>query len=162
MCFEVISDESFELPFAPGGDDITLNNLENVEINWNNQEYEEDDPPLIRLYNFCLKRASQNGFSIGEIIYKAEDGTIFFSDEYFLIPLENDDYNWAMMRVRFAPKSSRVYNRYDARLVGHKYDAKSAAKSILNGIWAKLNLDPNKDEHRFYFKILNGIDSLCF
>ena len=162
MCFEVISYDRFQLPFAPDGDDITLYNLQDVEINCNNLEYEEDDPLLIRQYNFYLKRASQNGFPIGEINYKADDGTIFFSDDYFLIPLENDDYNWAMMRVRFAPKSSRVYNFYDARLAGHKYDAKSAAKSILNGIWAKLNLDPNKDEDRFYFKILHGIDSLCF
>lgn len=162
MCFEVINYDRFQLHFAPFGDDVTLNNLENVEINWNEQEYEEDDPPLIRLYNFYLKRASQHGFPIGEINHKDDDGTIFFSDDYFLIPLENDDYNWAMMRVRFAPKSSSVYNLYDARLAGHKYDAKSAAKSILNGIWTQYNLDPNKDEDRFYFKILHGIDPLCF
>jgi len=161
MCFENISYESFELPFAPRGADITLDNLANVEI-LNELEYDEDDPPLIRLYNFYLNRASQHGFHIGEINTKKADGTLFFSDEYFLIPLENDDYNWAMMRVRFVTNTSEVYNIYDARLAGHKYDAKSAAKSILNGIWEECELDRNIDEHRFYFKMLNGIDSLCF
>jgi hypothetical protein len=58
-------------------------------------------------------------------------------DEYYIIKLENERYNWALFRISWDDNNSKWNWMADARLEGDVNDYKEAAIMMLTFLWDK-------------------------
>jgi len=139
MPYPEISFEPFELPFARAYEEVNINDFEDSD----------DDPAWLQLLNFCLRLLPEGSLYIGDIESKAENGCLLFSDEYYIIRLDDDsDYDWALVLIRFAPEQypKIMHCRFCARLLGYKYDAITAAKCLLEEYFERHHIDLKADD----------------
>ena len=125
MTYPEISFEPFELPFARAYEEVNINDFEDTD----------DDPGWLQLHDYCNRLLPEDSLHIGDIESKAENGCLLFSDEYYIIRLDDDsDYDWALVLIRFAPEQypKIMHCSFCARLLGYKYDVITAAKCLLS------------------------------
>ncbi len=78
-------------------------------------------------------------------------------DDYYIIPLCDATYNWALFRISWDDNWGTWNLCFDARLSGYRSDYKEAAKYILHKLWAKWEFDLIDKSNQPYVDLLNSI-----
>ncbi|MBL0234079.1 MAG: hypothetical protein IPQ08_10465 [Chitinophagaceae bacterium] len=78
-------------------------------------------------------------------------------EEYYIIPLANEDFDWALFRILWDDNNGKWDWSADARLKGQFKNPEPAAIEILKHLWPKWDIDFQKNEESPYFKLLNGL-----
>jgi hypothetical protein len=78
-------------------------------------------------------------------------------DEYYIIPLNDEKYNWALFRISWDDNWETWNWSFDARLNGYSSDYRKAAKYVLLKLWEKWDFDLNDKVNQPYIDLLNGV-----
>lgn len=77
-------------------------------------------------------------------------------DSYYLMPLSEGPFNWALFRIFWDDDESRWTWSFDARMKGCKDDPKSAAQQMLTALWGHCGYDLEDEEYAEYKEMLEG------
>ena len=77
-------------------------------------------------------------------------------DTYYLMPLSEGPFNWALFRIFWDDDESRWAWSFDARMKGNKDDPKSAAQQMLTALWGHWGYDLEDEEYAEYKEMLSG------
>ena len=95
---------------------------------------------------------------IGGIDSEVENWTTWsIQDEYYIIPLNDEKFNWALFRISWDDNWGTWNWSFDARLSGYRSNSKEAAKYMLLRLWESWNLDLKDTDNKPYINLLNGI-----
>jgi hypothetical protein len=78
-------------------------------------------------------------------------------DEYYIIPLNDEKYNWALFRISWDDNWETWNWSFDTRLNGYSSDYRKAAKYVLLKLWEKWDFDLNDKVNQPYIDLLNGV-----
>ena len=164
---EILNFESFELPFfneakgqqSPRSNlEIMLTNLSNKSKDISAEDIEEVEDNDIVKENLDSK-IPKSAIYLGTIATEIENVTTTWitRDEYYIYPLQNDEYNWAVFRISWDDNFGRWDWSPDGRLKGPATNYKEAARLILVEVWKQWQLDLNDSENKMYLKMLEQI-----
>ena len=159
----ILNLETFELPFFNEGKypKIPRSNLEiflsNKSKDISKEDIEEEEDNDIIKENM-KSRIPKSAIYLGSIEEEVRNFTSWIiQDEYYVYPLKDDDYNWAVFRISWDDNWSRWIWSPDGRLKGLAANYKEAARLILIGLWESWNKDLNDSENKAYSNILEHI-----
>ena len=147
--------DEFELPFLSKLIELEENH-ESLEIDSELGEDEEIDSYEVkeRMESMIPKDA----IFIGSIDSELENWTTWsIKDDYFIIALDNNMYDWALFRISWDDNWETWNWSFDARLKGFKENQKEATKYMLLHLWERWQLDLNKKENELYLNFINDI-----
>ena len=151
----IINYDEFDLQFSSISTEVNDND-ENSESNSEMEDDEEQDASEIK-ENMEVS-ISKEAIFIGGIDSDVENWTSWsIKDEYYIIPLNDENYNWALFRISWDDNWGTWNWSFDARLSGHRSDPKEAAKYMMLRLWAKWDIDLNDTDNEPYINLLNGI-----
>jgi hypothetical protein len=139
--------DQFELPF----------------INSNDKKH-DDDEYADNLNIEDLKQLMEafipdSAIDIGVIEYDVEDnlttGRIY--DQYYIIPLENENFDWALFRLSWDDNFEKWTWCFDARIIGYKENHLEAARIAIQKLWDYWNIDLIEIENAPYKDLLNSL-----
>jgi hypothetical protein len=79
------------------------------------------------------------------------------NDDYYIIPLVNDDFDWALFRITWDDNWGRWELSFDARLKDFNDNHKEASRFIIKKLWTKWNIDLKARENKPWVKFLKEI-----
>ena len=136
MADSIISFDDFELPFMedPGEDCDELDRLEAME----------DMIP-------------SNATKLGSINSEVENWTTWrIEDHYFLIPLAQGDFNWALIRISWDDNWGRYEWRGDARATSSACK-REIAKYMLESLFEHWSIDMADPENKAYSALSSAL-----
>jgi hypothetical protein len=140
---------------SPNFDSFNLN-LEKPVFTENDDELIDDEDYFQEIRNEFIKYLPQNAFHLGTIDLVMDGSCISWNitDDYYLIKLENEAYDWALIRISWDDNWSQWNWCYDARIKGFQDEPSEAAKIILISLWELWELDlndPDYDSYKAFF-----------
>ena len=75
-------------------------------------------------------------------------------DDYYIYPLKNDEYDWAVFRISWDDNWGRWYWSPDGRIKGFVTNYEEAARLIIYELWKRWGLDLNDSENKLYLTFL--------
>lgn len=140
----------FELPFVELMDEY--NQSENA-IDFD----EIDDHDTIKE---CMERIiPKEAKLLGSIDMDVENWTTWeIKDDYYIIPLKNDYFDWAVFRIVWDDNWGRWDWCFDGRIKGFKKAPFDAAKTFLTNAWEKWQIDLSDSDYIAYKRLLDNID----
>ena len=133
----ILNFEDFELPFF-----VTSNDDSNDEEEETNQfhvkEKMESNIPDSAIYLGIIETEVENWTS-----WKIED-------DYYIIPLENEELDWAIFRISWDDNWGKWIWSADVRMKGQKNNHIKAAKIMLAQLWDKWGIDIESEEDEPY------------
>ena len=78
--------------------------------------------------------------------------------DYYLLPLKDESFDWALVRINWDDNWSRWEWAFDARMKGMKDQPDEAARLMLTELWKTWNIDVSKPEGRIYWQFLERLD----
>ena len=151
----IISFEEFELPFSSNSTEV----VENEDTSESHSDIEDD----LELGASEVKENMESSIPpkaiyIGGIDSDVENWTTWnIQDEYYIIPLNDVEYHWALFRLSWDDNWETWNWSFDARLRGYRSNFKEAAKYILLMLWKRWGLDLNDTNNKPYINLLNRI-----
>jgi len=147
----ILDFESFELPF--------FNEVKD-KLNQNSSEddfEEEEDNDIVK--ENMESKIPKSAIYLGAAVTEVEHMTSAWMtrDDYYIYPLQNDAYNWAVFRISWDDNWGRWYWSPDGRLKGLEANYKEAARLLLYEIWKIWGIDLNDPENKSYVNILEQI-----
>lgn len=119
---------------------------ENDEMS--NQEFKEN----------IESRIPEQTIFLGTFDSEAENWTSWsIKDDYYIHPLLNDQFDWALFRITWDDNWGRWELSFDARLKGFKDNHKEASRLIIKTLWTKWNIDLKARENKPWVKFLKEI-----
>jgi hypothetical protein len=95
---------------------------------------------------------------IGGIDSEVENWTTWrIQDEYYIIALNDDMYDWALFRISWDDNWETWKWSFDARLKGLKSNYKEAARHMLLKLWEKWQIDLKDEDNEPYLNLLNHL-----
>ena len=79
------------------------------------------------------------------------------NDDYYVQPLVNDDFDWALFRITWDDNWERWEWSFDARLKGFKENHKEAARFMIDKLWNKWSIDLKAEENSAWVNFLDEI-----
>lgn len=143
----LINFEEFDLYFL---NTSTESNEEDVEDDYevDNDEIKENMKSLIPMQTTLL----------GTIEAELENWTTWsIKDDYYIHPLTNDEFDWALFRITWDDNWGRWDWSFDARLRGFKDNQRDAARFILDKLWEKWHIDLKNDENEAFVDFLGRV-----
>lgn len=132
----------FDLHFLTESDE----GEENDEMS--NQEFKED----------IESRIPEQTIFLGTFDSEVENWTSWsIKDDYYIHPLLNDQFDWALFRITWDDNWGRWELSFDARLKGFKDNHKEASRFIIKKLWTKWNIDLKTRENKPWVKFLKEI-----
>jgi hypothetical protein len=149
----IINFDEFELPFS-------TKSTEEEETSESDSEMEDDEELDVyevkeNMESSIPKEAIFIGCIHEEIDNMCTTWTI--QDEYYIIPLKDEKFDWALFRISWDDNWWTWNWSFDAKLSGHKSNSNEAAKYMLLKLWEKWDLDLNDTENEPYINLLNGL-----
>lgn len=151
----LISFVEFELSFSSK----STEEVENEETSESHSEIEDDvELDASEVKENMESIIPQEAIFIGAINSEVENWTTWsIQDEYYIIPLNDVEYDWALFRLSWDDNWETWNWSFDARLRGYRSDFKEAAKYILLILWKRWGLDLNDTNNKPYINLLNRI-----
>ena len=161
---EILNFESFELPFfnevidqqSPRSNlEILLSNLSNKSKDISEEDIEEvEDNDIVK--ENMESRIPPSAIYLGTIATEIENvnNTWITRDEYYIYPLQNDEYNWAVFRISWDDNFGRWDWSPDGRIKWLGTNYKEPARLILYELWKQWQLDLNDSENKSYLNFL--------
>ena len=141
MLKPTINFDEFELPF-----------ISNIEI----EEYDDLNSSEIKENMESL--IPQDAIYIGNIDSEVDNWTSWSNkDEYYIIPIIDDKFNWALFRITWDDNWERWEWSFDARMIGFENNYKEATIYILKALWLQWDIDLTDDNNEPYLNFLNNI-----
>jgi hypothetical protein len=169
ICMEkaTLNFERFELPFFNEAKDqqsprsnleILLSNLSNKSKDISEEDIEEEEDNDLVKENM-ESRIPNSAIYLGAAATELEHATTTWMtrDEYYIYPLKDDVYNWAVFRISWDDNWERWEWIPDGRIKGLETNYKEAARLILHDLWKQWGLDLNDSENESYLAILEQI-----
>jgi len=149
----IISFEEFELPFSSKSAGV----VDNEDTSELYSEMEDDEELRASEIKENMESSiPQEAIFIGGIDSEVENWTTWSNqDEYYIIPLNDVEYDWALFRLSWDDNWETWNWSFDARLRGYRSNFKEAAKYILLILWKKWGLDLNDTNNKPYVNLLN-------
>jgi hypothetical protein len=139
--------ESFELPFA-------AEPYEGGSSESDGEEEVDRDEVKDRM-EVCIPGSA---IYLGTVECEVSNWTSWhIEDFYYLLPLSEGPFNWAMFRIIWDDNWSRWGWSFDARMKGCKDDPKSAAQQMLTALWGHWGYDLEDEEYAEYKEMLEGV-----
>jgi hypothetical protein len=150
-----INFDEFELPFATK----STEEEENEKTSVSNSEMEDDEElDVYEAKENMESRIPKEAIFIGGIDSEVENWTTWsIQDEYYIIPVKDNEFNWALFRISWDDNWGIWNWSFDARLSGHRNNPKEAAKYMLLRLWESWELDLNDTYNEKYINLLNSI-----
>lgn len=151
----IINFDEFDLPFSS-----KLTEVEDNEETFDLDSELEDDEELnaSEVKENMESEIPKEAIFIGGFDSEVENWTSWsIQDEYYIIPLNDENYNWALFRITWDDNWGRWDWSFDARLSGYRNNYKEAAKYILLKLWEKWGIDLKDPDNEPYIDLLNGI-----
>ena len=143
-----ISYENFSLSF------MNENETEENHDEYEEEEYSEQSGQDIEEFESKLPR---DAVFLGALNDEVENFTSWeINDHYYIVPLKDDAYDWALFRISWDDNWGRFEWQPDARIKGAS-DYKDAAKRMLSGLFATWGHDLTKKEYAPYKQLLEEI-----
>ena len=118
-----------------------------------------DDFSISDLKDSFLQFLPKDAIHLGHIDVVIENNWTSFEieDEYFLVPLNNSDFNWALIRLSCDDNWETWHWVFDARLKSPNLTQREASKELLKGLWKSWDLDLEETGNEDYLKLFNNI-----
>jgi hypothetical protein len=144
----ILNFKSFELPFF-----TEIKDKRHLNISDDDNE-EDDDNDLIK--ENMESRIPKSAVYLGLVETEVENMTTSWkiNDEYYIYPLQDDDYNWAVFRISWDDNWGRWDWIPDGRLKGLSANYKEAARLILGELWEEWQVDLDDPENEAYLNML--------
>ena len=151
----IISFEEFQLPFSSKSTGV----VGNEDTSKSHSEMEVDEElGASKIKENMESSIPQEAIFIGGIDSEVENWTTWsIQDEYYIIPLNDVRYDWALFRLSWDDNWDTWNWSFDARLRGYRSNFKEAAKYILLILWKRWGLDLNDTNNKLYINLLNRI-----
>jgi hypothetical protein len=78
-------------------------------------------------------------------------------DEYYIFPLNEEGYDWALFRISWDDNWGRWDWSFDCRLKNGSINYKEAARIMLSALWEKWGLDIHDSENENYYQFLKCV-----
>jgi hypothetical protein len=131
----------FELDFSTTSDENDKKGLDNDEIREN-----------------MMSLIPEQAIFLGTFETYVENWTSWrINDDYYIQPIVNDHFDWALFRITWDDNWERWEWSFDARCKGFKDNHKEAARFIIDKLWNKWSIDLNSEENTDWVKFLNEI-----
>jgi hypothetical protein len=145
----VINFEEFELDFLNSSNE----EIENEVTDNDDEEVDNDE-----LKENMQSRIPNQTIYLGSIETEEENWTSWrIQDEYYIHPLINDEFDWALFRITWDDNWGRWEWSFDARLKGFKTNYKDAATFIIVKLWRKWKINLNKKANKIFVDFLERI-----
>ena len=151
----IISFDEFDLPFSSKSTEVE----DNEETSESDSEMEDDEElGASEVKEKMESSIPQEAIFIGSIDSEVENWTTWsIQDEYYIIPLNDEKFNWALFRISWDDNWGTWNWSFDERLSGYRSKPKEAAKYMLLRLWERWELDLNDMDNEPYINLLNGI-----
>ena len=154
----VLNFERFQLPFLMESRDLigqdTANDANDEEDDEDDEE--EEDADLVK--ENMEDKIPNTAIFLGQVETEVRNWTSWtIQDDYYILPLHDDEFDWALFRISWDDNWGRWDWSPDGRIKGCVNNYKEAAKFILTELWSKWEIDLNKSENKEYAKILERI-----
>ena len=151
----IISFEEFELIFSSKSTEAEDD--EKTTESYSEKEDDEDLNNSEAKENLELS-IPKDAIFIGGIDSEVENWTTWIiKDDYYIIPLNDELYDWALFRISWDDNWETWNLSFDARLSGYRNNSKEAAKYILVRLWERWGLDLTEVDNELYTDLLNDI-----
>lgn len=143
---------------SPNFDSFNLNLAKPVFAE-NDDELIDDEDYFQEIRNEFIKYLPQNAFHLGTIDLVMDGSCISWNitDDYYLIKLENETYDWALIRLSWDDNWSEWIWVYDARLKGYKNNQIEAGQKLIKSLWELWGIDLNDSDYEDYKNLLNNL-----
>ena len=150
----IINFDEFELPFSTKASEEEAE--ETSESDAEMKDGEELD--VYEVKDNMESSIPKEAIFIGGIDSEVENWTSWrIQDDYYIIPLNDEEFNWALFRISWDDNWGTWNWSFDARLSGYKNNYKEAAKYLLHRLWESWELDLNDTDNRQYINLLSRV-----
>ena len=151
----IINFDEFDLPFSS----ITTEIDDHEQTSESDSEIEDDEElDASEVKENMESRIPNEAIFIGRIETEIVNWTSWsIEDEYYIIPINDGKYNWALFRISWDDNWGTWNWSFDARLSGYTSNSKDAAKHMLLRLWEKMELDLNDTVNKPFINLLNEI-----
>lgn len=142
----MLSFEDFELPFideVPDYPDEAEEESEDFSFNTSHQKALMEEAIPVDYY------------FLGTIDINASTWSV--EADYYLLPLKDESFDWALFRINWDDNWSRWEWVFDARLKGLQDEPMEAARLMLTELWKVWGIDVSKPEGRVYRELLEDL-----
>ena len=145
----ILNFETFELPFFIETKDHLIQGVSDDE-----NEEEEEDTDMVK--ENMESRIPSPAIYLGPVEGEVENGptTWITRDEYYIYPLQSEEYDWAVFRISWDDNWGRWQWSSDGRIKGLEASYKEAARLILYELWKQWQLDLNDSENKSYVNFI--------
>ncbi len=150
----IINFDEFTLPF----DFKTKDTLDNDETS-KSEEVEDDEYETFGLKEQMEKIIPMEALFLGTIDNEVDNYCTSWSiqDEYYITPIKDEKYNWALFRLSWDDNWGTWNWRFDARINFKGSYSNEVGKHILLKLWYKWDLDLNDTDNEPYVCLLNNL-----
>jgi hypothetical protein len=151
----IINFDDFHLQFASAtneGEVDEENSDSDSELDF------DEDVDASELKEYMESCIPTEAIFLGGIEKEVENWTSWIiQDDYYIIPLQDDKYDWALFRLSWDDNWGTWNWSFDARLAGYKENYQDAAKYILKNLWGKWGIDFKDPENESYNDLINEL-----
>jgi hypothetical protein len=153
----IINFDEFDLPFSSESTEVKDN--EETSESESDAELEDDEElDASEVKENMESSIPKEAIFIGGIDTEIDNwSTWSIKDEYYIIPLKEDIYDWALFRISWDDNWATWNWSFDARLKGFKSKYKDATKYMLVRLWERWHIDINDKENKLYLTLLNDV-----
>jgi hypothetical protein len=156
-----INFDDFQLPFIfnliDGSDDGSDDDIDDD----GDDDYESDDfeyPDIEDLKEKMESIIPDSAIYLGSIEREVENWTTWrIYDEYYIIPLIDEKFDWAIFRLSWDDNWEKWRWIFDSRLTGYKENYLEAARYGLLKTWTRWKIDLNDIENTPYNDLLESL-----
>ena len=155
MVNPIINFDEFTLPFSSKLTEVE----DNEETSESDSEMEDDEElDASEVKENMESSIPKEAIFIGGIDSEVDNWTTWsIQNEYYIIPINDEKYDWALFRISWDDNWGTWNWSFDARLSGYRSNSKEAAKYILPRLWERWELDLNDTDNEPYINLLNRI-----
>ncbi len=127
-----------------------------IDVDQDEQYNDLDDHELdeLRRENAFLL-IPDGAIHIGTLSREIENwGTYDYLDDYFIMPINEEQYNWALIRMYWDDNWSIYMLTGEAKCKIKSENYKVAAKFLLEELWKSQEIDLNDDEYKTYLQAI--------
>jgi hypothetical protein len=151
----IINFDEFDLQFLSKSTEVDENE-ETPESDFELEDDEELDASEVK--ENMESSIPKEAIFLGGIDDEVENWTTWsLQDEYYIIPLNDEMYDWALFRITWDDNWATWNWSFDARLKGLKSNYKEAARYMLLKLWEKCQIDLTDEDNEPYLNLLNHL-----
>ncbi len=143
-------------------DDFKLSFINESENNFNDDddstEVENENISSSAKKELMEKKIPKSTIFLGSVETEIDNWTSWVvNDDYYLYPLNNEEFNWALFRISWDDNWNTWNWSFDARLKGFPDNYKDASRFILSELFKKWHIDLSDSKNELYVDLLDRL-----